>query len=133
MKPLQFALDVHPPPTEPVSQTSTVFEEEAMVALKSFRSSSACGVDGLRPGHLKDQIVPQTSEAGRRFSKALANLCMKLLRGQIPQHASGLLFAEHLTAFRMNDGEIRPIAVSNVFRRFASKMAPERVVPEPWR
>ena len=42
-------LDLRPPPTEPVSQTSSVSEDEVMVALKSFRPSSAGGVDGLRP------------------------------------------------------------------------------------
>ena len=44
-------LDLRPPPTEPASQTSSVSEEEVMVVLKSFRLSSAGGVDGLRPGH----------------------------------------------------------------------------------
>ena len=70
-------LDMRPPPTEPVSQTSSVSEEEVMVDLKSFRPSSAGGVDGLRPGHLKDLVAPQTAEARRRLSKALANLCSK--------------------------------------------------------
>ena len=74
-------LDLRPPPTEPVSQTSSVSEEEVMVALKSFRPSSAGGVDGLRPGHLNDLVAPQTAEAGRRLLKALANHCSKHLRG----------------------------------------------------
>ena len=101
-----------------------------MVALKSFRPSSVGGVDGLRPGHLKDLVAPQTAEAGRRLLKALANLCSKLLRGQIPQHARDLLFAANLTALRKKDGDIRPIAVGNVFRRLASKIAAKRVTPE---
>ena len=46
-------LDLRPPPTEPVTQTSSVSVEEVLVALKSFRPSSAGGVDGLRPGHLR--------------------------------------------------------------------------------
>ena len=88
-----------------------------MVALKSFRPSSAGGVDGLRPGHLKDLVAPQTAEAGRRLMKALANLCSKLLLGQISQHSRDLLLAANLTALRKKDGGIRPIAVGNVFRR----------------
>ena len=55
-------LDLRPPPTEPVSQSS-VSEQKVMVTLKSFRPSSAGGVDGQRPGHLKDLITPQTAEA----------------------------------------------------------------------
>ena len=123
-------LDLRPPPTEPVTKTSSVSEEEVMVALKSFRPSSAGGVDGLRPGHLMDLVAPQTAEAGRRLMKALANLCSKLLLGQIPQHARDLLFAANLTALRKKDGGIRPIAVGNVFRRLASKIAAKRVIPE---
>ena len=76
-------LDLRPPSTESVSQTPSVSEEEVMVALKSFHPSSAGGVDGLRPGHLKDLVAPQTAEAGRRLMKALSYICSKLLRGQI--------------------------------------------------
>ena len=68
-------LDLRPPPTEPVSQTSSVSEEDVLVDLKSFRSRIAGGVDGLRPGDLMDLVAPQTAEAGRRLLKALANLC----------------------------------------------------------
>ena len=125
-----YPLDLHPPPTEPVSQTSSVSEEEVMVALKSFCPSSAGGVDGLRPGHLKDLVAPQTAEAGRRLLKALANLCSKLLRGQIPQHARDLRFAVNITALRKKDGGILPIAVGNVFRRLASKVAANSVMQE---
>ena len=101
-----------------------------MVALKSFCPSSAGVIDGLRPEHLKDLIAPQTAQAGQRLLKALANLCSKLLRGQIPHHASDHLFAAKLTALRKKDGGIRPIAVGNVFRPFATKIAAKRVMPE---
>ena len=121
----------HPPsPTEPVFQTSSVSEDEVMVALKSFRPSSAGGVDGLRPGHLKDLVAPQTAEARRRLLKTLANLCSKLLRGQIPKHVRDLLLAANLTALRKKDGGIRPIAVGNVFHRLASRIAAKRVIAE---
>ena len=92
-------LDLRPPPTEPLSQTSYVSEQEGMVALKSFRPSSAGGVDGLRPGHLKDLVAPQTAEAERRLLKALANLCSKLLQCQIPKHARDLLFGRRMAVF----------------------------------
>ena len=109
-------LDLRPPPTDPVSQMSTVSEEEVKVALKMFHPSSSCGVDGQRPGHLKYLVAPPTAEAGRRLLVALANLCSKLLRGQIPQQARDLLFAANLTALWKKHGSIRPIAVGNVFR-----------------
>ena len=123
-------LDLRPLQTEPVSQASSDSEEEVVVALKSFRPSSAGGVDGLRPGHFKDLVAPHTAQADRRLLKALANLCSKLLRGKTPQHARDLHFAPNLTALRKKDGGIRSIAVGNVFRRLASKIAAKRVIPE---
>ena len=71
-----------------------------MVAMKSFRPSSAGGVDGLPPGHLSDLVAPQTAEAGWRLLKALVNHCLKLLRGQVAQHARDFLLAANLTALR---------------------------------
>ena len=101
-----------------------------MFALRSFRPSSAGDVDGLRPGHLKDLVDPQTAEARRRLLKALANLYSNLLRGQVPEHVREFPFAANLTALRKKDGGIRPIAVGNVFGRLASKIAAKRVMPE---
>ena len=116
---------LRPPPTEPVSQTLS-----AMVALNVFRQNSAGGVDGLRPGHLKHLVTPQTAEVGLRLLEAIANLCPRLPRGRIPQHARDLLFAANLTALRKKDGCIRPIAIDNVFRRSASKIAAKRAMPD---
>ena len=62
-------LDLRPPPTESVSEMSSVPEEEVMVSLKSFRPSSDGGVDGLQPGHLKGLVTPQTAEAGQHLLK----------------------------------------------------------------
>ena len=90
-------LDLHPPPTEPVSHTLSVYEEGVIVAMKAFLPFSDGGVDGLRPGHLKHLIAPHTAVAGLRLLKAIANVCSKLLLGQIPQHACDLLFATNLS------------------------------------
>ena len=119
-------LDLHPPPTELVSQTS-VRDEEVMVALKSFCPSNAGGVDGLRPGHLKDLVGPQTAEAGQRLLKALADIFSKLLQCHIRQQARDL-FAANLTALLKKNGRIRPIAVGDFFCRLASKIAMKRVI-----
>ena len=117
-------------PTEPVSQTLSVSEEEVMVALKAFYSSSDGEVDGLGPGHLKDLVASQTAEAGRCLLKAIVNLCSNLLLGQIAQHACGLLFAAYLTALRKKDGDIPQIAIGTVFRRLYSNIAAKRVITE---
>ena len=43
------------------------------------------------------------------------------MHGDVSDHAVKLLFASNLTALRKKDGGIRPVAVGNVFRRFAAK------------
>ena len=66
-------LDLPPPPTESVSQMSSVPEEEVMVALKSFPPSSAGGVDGLQPGHL-NRTGPSGSPCWTPVSERVVSL-----------------------------------------------------------
>ena len=75
-----------------------------MVTLKALCPSSALGVYGLRPGHLRDLVAQQTAEAGRCLLKAIFNFRSRLLRGQI--HARNLLFAACITAHRKKYGGI---------------------------
>lgn len=73
--------------------------KEAMVAaLKSFSGSSSGGVDGLRPGHIKDLISAHTAEAGEHLKTSITALINTLLRAEIPQHARDLIFSANLTA-----------------------------------
>ena len=120
-------LDLRPPPTEPVTQTSSVSEEEAMVDQKSFCPSSAGGVDGLRPGHLKDLVAPQTAEAGRSLLKPLSIFVQNSYEVKYLNMPATFFLAAYLTALRKKDGGIRPISVGNVFHRLASKIAAKRV------
>ena len=57
-------------------------------------------------------------------------ICLGLLRGQLAKHARDLLFSANLTTFRKKAGGARPIAVGNVFRRLASKIAAKRAISE---
>ena len=111
------------PPVPDSSIATTLSEEDVRQALKSFRPSSSGGVDGLRPGHLKDLTAGTTAEAGRRLLSSLTRLCNCITRGELPHHARDLLFASNLTALRKKDGGIRPIAVGNTIRRLAAKAA----------
>ena len=103
----QSPLDLRSP-----SQTLSVSEKEVMFALKLFPPSSAGGVDELRPGHLKDLDAPRIFEAGRCLLNALANLCSKHLRCQLPQHASDLLYAINSTARRKDGGIVQSPSVT---------------------
>ena len=120
--------DFRPPPPPAKSLPSVVNEEEVMLALKSFRPSSSGGIDGLRPGHLKDLTSASTAESGRRLRASLTRLCNCLIRGNIPTIARDLLFSANLTALRKKDGGIRPIAVGNTLRRLVSKVASRPVI-----
>ena len=123
-------LDLRLPPTLPVSQTSSVSEEEVIFALKSFSPSSACGVDGLRQGHLKDLVAPRTAEAGRSLSRPLSIFVKNSYEVKYLNTPATFFLAANLTALRKKNGGIRPIAVGNVFHRLASKIAAKRVIPE---
>ena len=107
----------------PEAPTLVASEDDTVIALRSFAASSSGGIDGLRPGHLKDLIASPTAEAGRRALKSITSLVNRILSSDIPEHGSVLLFAANLTALRKKDGGIRPVAVGNVFRRLAVKIA----------
>ena len=64
---LASPIDLRPPPTESVSQTSTVSEEEVMVALKTIRPSNAGLDDELRADHLMDLVALLAAERVRRL------------------------------------------------------------------
>ena len=54
---------------------------------------------------------------------SLTSLVNTFLNGQISDFARILFFSANLTALRKKDGGIRPIAVGNILRRLASKVA----------
>ena len=121
----------HPPgpefiraPDAKVSSTPiTISSIEIGTAIKSFPGSSSGGIDGLRPGHLRDLTSLDANEAGSRLRQAISKLVSLLMEGSLNDFARDLLLASSLTALRKKDGGLRPIAVGNVFRRIASKIA----------
>ena len=109
----------HPPTTNP---------NEVFAVLRSFFLSSSAGLDGLRPGHLKDLTSSITFQTGRKLLNSLSNRCNILVNGNFPIYAREQIFNTNLTALRKKDGGIRPITVGNVFCRLASKIISCRVV-----
>ena len=105
-------------------QTSmTTSSKDIREAIRSFSGSSGGGVDGLRHIHLQDLISNQTAEAGYRLIISLTSSINTFLNGQISYICRILFFSANLTALRKRDGGIRPIAVRNILRRLASKVA----------
>ena len=115
-----------PVPSRDTPSPAHAIEKEIMLALRSFPASSSGGIDGLRPGHLKDLTSPATVEAGRHLRSAITDLINRFLLGDIPPFAREMFFSASLTALKKKDGGVRPIAVGNVFRRLAAKIACRR-------
>ena len=82
--------------------------------MKSFADSSSGGVDGLRPGRVRDLASVGTAEAGIRLHDSISTLNNLFLSGQLSDYHRQLFFAANLTALRKKDGGIRPIAVGNI-------------------
>ena len=114
-------IEIIPIPTNIPSMTTS--SQDIREAIRSFSGSSGGSVDGLRPIHLQDLISNQTAEAGIRLILSLTSLVNTILNGQISDFARIIFFSANLTALRKKDGGIRPIAVGNILRRLASKVA----------
>ena len=115
-------------PSEPEDSVTPIIPAENIAVTadekKIIRSRrSFCGgIDGLRPAHLLDHVAVSTAEAGLHLRRSITNLTNKILRGDVSDYAVKLLFSSNLTALKMKDGGIRPVAVGNVFSRLAAKV-----------
>ena len=117
-------LDLHPdgafsfdmtalPNMERISDFSVA---EVISTLRSFKKSSSAGVSGIRPGHILSLLEVQGSN---RLVHTLRSLTSKLANFEVPQCLSPLLCGARLLALRKPNGDPRPIACGDVFRRLA--------------
>ena len=120
-QPAPSNIEIIPISTDITSMTTS--SQDIREAIRSFSGSSGGGVDGLRPIHIQNLISKQVAKAGNRLSLSLTSLVNTFLNGQISDFARILFFSANLTALRKKDGGIRPIAVGNIIRRLASKVA----------
>ncbi|KAJ8721909.1 hypothetical protein PYW08_004311 [Mythimna loreyi] len=117
-RPLSF-----PPEPDPSITVLSVNVEDVLSALASFYSGSAAGLDGIRPGHLKELVSVSAGENGRRLVGCLTRLANFLLSGQLNPCVCPFLYGASLFALEKKDGGVRPIAVGSVFRRLTAKLA----------
>ena len=106
-------------PAENIAVTAD--EKKIIRSLRSFSGGCCGGIDGLRPAHLLDLVAVYTAEVGLHLRRSITNLTKKILRGDVSVYAVKLIFSSNLTALRMKDGVIRPVAVVKVSRRLAAK------------
>lgn len=123
--------DKHPLPLRPVvatpfpqdfAQPLSVSSSDVADAIGSFQASSAGGLDGLRPQHLKELIAVTAGDGGQHLLESLVRLCNFLLKGDLNPEICPYLYGASLCALEKKDGGIRPIAVGSVIRRLIAKL-----------
>ena len=128
---LDILIQKHPPvpddvelPEAPDQQTGFHCDTVAITdALASFLPGSAAGLDGLRPGVLRELTSFSAREAGVTLVASLTRLTNHLLAGTSPEFVRRTLFGATLTALNKKTGGLRPIAVGCLYRRLATKTA----------
>ena len=77
-------------------------------AMKSFAGSICGGIDGLRPGYIRDLASDGTAEAGIRFLDAILNQINLFLSGQLLDYPHPLIPAANMTTLRMKESGLLP-------------------------
>lgn len=127
---LRLLQQKHPTPKHPVKtielseryhlESTTKFVQEA---IQSFPQGSSGGIDGLLPQHLKDIFlnVDQSTDKQSRL-QSITNFINLVLSGNVPEIIRPIFFAARLIALNKKDGGVRPIAISNTWRRLVAKL-----------
>jgi hypothetical protein len=139
----------HPQAEEPVQPDDPQDVEPMDVPLallercvRSFKRATACGLQGMQPAHLAYLFKGSLRD---RLGPSLQLVVTDMLRGKVPLGLAPLLAGGSLTALQKKAPEgsahpagIRPIAVGEILRRLAAKVAVQKVrarareIFEPW-
>ena len=96
-----------------------VFEEDDLErCLLGVQSGSSPGLSGLRIDWLKRCWAGKSSG----FRASLLRLVTRIAHGKVPTEACHLMRASLLIALEKPGGGVRPIAITDVTRRLASKL-----------
>lgn len=129
----QALLEKHPQSTQrtplygPQTKSPSITTDMVKQQILSFPKGTACGLDGLRAGHIKAMIrcpLLHISSSALRTLTAFVNLA---LQGDVPQSLAPFLASAPITPLAKPDGGIRPIAVGETWRRLISKCAVRHV------
>ena len=111
------------PSSENVANALQLTEEQVRRAIISFPGGSAGGNDLLLPQHLKDLISKSSGDGGTQLLSSITRLCNKMLRGEVPDQFTPILYGASLLAFSKPHGGVRPIAIGSTLRRLVAKAA----------
>eukprot|EP00158_Paraphelidium_tribonemae_P008413 Partr_v1_DN28573_c2_g1_i2_m73653 putative NA len=89
--------------------------------LKTFPKGTACGRDRLRAQHMKGMISGCCDSD--KFLEAVTYLVNKKLSGALPPSLAPFISSAPLMGLVKPKGDIRPIAVGEIWRRLTSKCA----------
>ena len=118
------------PTDDDVANALQLTEEQVRRAVMSFPGGSAGGSDLLLPQHLKDLISKSSGDGGSELLSSLTRLCNKMLRGEVPEIITSVLYGASLIAFSKPQGGVRPIAIGGTLRRLVAKAAVSLLQPE---
>ena len=126
LKPSRGNTQLHtltPPSHQPrAPQHFPISKEEVAQAICLFPKSSAGGLDGLRPQHLK------LDDSSRQFLlPTFASFVQPVLEGRTTLSIRPFFFRANLTALHKKDGGIRPITLSCTLRHLVAKIAMGKV------
>ena len=112
-----------PDPPQNNTPSFIVTKEDVRKRIRSFRSGSSAGADGLSPQHLKD-ISGESFVLGNKVCETLATFYNQIVfRGLIPDEVLEVYYGANLFGLSKPDGDVRPIAIGYTLRRLGGKLA----------
>ena len=108
---------------EPQQNTLVATNEDILREIKSFAVGSAPGRSCLRFEHLLDAFQCSVPLIAQHCLESVTSIVNLLLSGSACANVAKYICGAKLIALNKGDSEIRPIAVGELFRRIAAKVA----------
>ena len=115
-----------PPPERsavPLPPAVKVEVDLVLKALRSFPSDTAGGADGLRPAHMYALLHAVPGSHYDMFLRNCTAIINLLLEAKVPPELAQFVCSAPIIPLRKPDDGVRPIAVGEVWRRWAAKCA----------
>jgi hypothetical protein len=94
-----------------------------MQALRRFPRGTACGASGLHVAHLLESTTTRSPQLNGPAVHGIVMVVGLLIEGKLPPALAPALTLSPLTALLKRGGGLRPIAIGEIWRRLASRVA----------
>jgi len=116
-------------PIGPRAAPLQVENADLQKALWAFPRETGIGRDGLRPEFLKELLMGGRTQAQQsHLWKEVTKYVNHLLAGRVPRSLAPFVASAPVTALKKPKGGIRPIAIGEIWRRLASRLANNHIV-----